>query len=400
MFSKIVIRSASNMNTIFTFQTAKRLISGPNSLGNLKEELNYFKDVQKVLIITQDFLKGFPCMDIITSVLEEKGIEYDIEIGIDPEPTVANIEGIHKSISKGNYDLFIGIGGGSVLDATKMLSVLDKNDLSLQEMLGTELIPNKGVPMILIPTTSGTGSEVTPNAIITIPEEELKIGIVSRHFLPDLVILDPVLTVTLPPSITAATGMDAFTHSFESYISNKANPISDLYALESMKLIAKSIVTAYTEADNLQARQDMLLASTYGGMALTAAGTAAVHALAYPLGGKFNIPHGEANSMLLPHVTRFNLDAIEERMSIVAKHIGIVSAESDIADSKAAEKLIEQIEEWTKELNVPQELSDFGISESDIPDLSKAAFKVRRLLDNNPKELSVEDIENIYKRLL
>lgn len=388
------------MNTTFTFQTAKRLISGPDSLENLKEELNYFKDVKKVLVITQGFLKEFPCMEIITSILEEGNIAYDIEVDVDAEPTVANIEEIHSRIVKGNYDLFIGIGGGSVLDAAKMLSVLEKNNLSLHEMLGTELIPNKGVPMILIPTTSGTGSEVTPNAIITIPEEELKVGIVSRHFLPDLVILDPKLTVTLPPSITAATGMDAFTHSFESYISNKANPISDMYALESMKLIAKSIVTSYTEADNLQARQDMLLASTYGGMALTAAGTAAVHALAYPLGGKFNIPHGEANSMLLPHVTRFNLDAIEERMAIVAKHIGIVSPESDIIDSKAAEKLIEQIEEWIQKLNIPQDLSDFGVSDSDVTILAEAAFKVRRLLDNNPKELSIEEIEEIYKRLL
>lgn len=388
------------MSTTFTFQTAKRLISGPNSLENLGEELGNFTDVKKVLIITQDFLKGFPCMDTIKAILDEKGIAYDIEVDVDAEPTVANIEGIHRRISEVNYDLFIGIGGGSVLDAAKMLSVLDKNDLSLLDMLGTELIPNKGVPMILIPTTSGTGSEVTPNAIITIPEEELKIGIVSRHFLPDLVILDPVLTVTLPPSITAATGMDAFTHSFESYISNKANPISDLYALESMKLIARSIVTSYIEADNIEARQDMLLASTYGGMALTAAGTAAVHALAYPLGGKFNIPHGEANSMLLPHVTRVNLDAIEERMAIVAKHIGVVSSESNATDSEAAERLIVQIEEWTQKLNIPQNLRDFGVSDSDVTTLSEAAFKVRRLLDNNPKELSVEDIKGIYKRLL
>lgn len=388
------------MNKTYTFQTTKRLISGENSLENLQSELDFFKDVKRVLVITQDFLINFPCMKTIKNILEEKGIGYDIEVDVDAEPTVANIEEIHERISNENYDLFIGIGGGSVLDATKMLSVLEKNNLSLKDMLGTELIPSKGVPMVLIPTTSGTGSEVTPNAIITIPEEELKIGIVSRYFLPDLVILDPVLTVTLPPSITAATGMDAFTHSFESYISNKANPISDLYALESMKLIANSIVASYKEPENLRARHDMLLASTYGGMALTAAGTAAVHALAYPLGGKFNIPHGEANSMLLPHVTRVNLDAIEGRMATIAKHIGIVSTESSIADSEASEKLIEKIEEWIMELNIPQDLSDFGVSDKDVAALSEAAFKVRRLLDNNPKKLSVKDIEGIYRRLL
>lgn len=388
------------MNNIFSFQTTKKIIAGNDSLYRLKEALQTFTQVEKVLIITQDFLVDFDCMNVIKQILKESKIKYDIETSVEQEPTVANIEGIHQKIVKENYDLFIGIGGGSVLDATKMLSVLENNELTLLEMLGTELIPNKGTPMILIPTTSGTGSEVTPNAIITIPEEELKVGIVSRFFLPDLVILDPVLTVTLPASITAATGMDAFTHSFESFISNKANPISDLYAMESMKLIAKSILTAYNQPNDLTARQDMLLASTYGGMALTAAGTAAVHALAYPLGGKFKIPHGEANSMLLPHVTRVNLDVIVERMALIARNIDILPSGKSYDDKQAAEYLILKIEDWTEKLNIPQNLKDFGVEESDIQVLSESAYKVRRLLDNNPKNLSIEEIENIYRELM
>lgn len=388
------------MNTTYQFQTANRLILGPNSLERIDEQLSTFKKVKNVLIICQLFLKDSAHIEKVTTILDNKNITYDIVTNVEPEPTVDNIEGIYNNIKSKSFDLFIGIGGGSILDATKMLSALKTNEMALRDMLGTELIPNKGIPMILIPTTSGTGSEVTPNAIITIPEEELKIGIVSRHFLPELVILDPVLTVTLPPNITAATGMDAFTHSFESYISNKANPISDLFALESMKLIANNIVDAYVEGDNVQARQNMLLASTYGGMALTASGTAAVHALAYPLGGKFNIPHGEANSMLLPHVTRYNLDMIEERMAQISVYIGIVSSEENLSTADSAERLITQIEEWTNQLNIPQSLQTFGVEDKDIADLATAAFKVKRLLDNNPKTLEVADIEEIYLRLL
>lgn len=385
---------------IYQFQTAKRIVSGENSLEQLGNELNSFGSVNKILIITQEFMEELPCLQKIKDILERKNIKYNVETSVEQEPTIENIEEIHKKIKIEEYDLFIGIGGGSVLDATKLLAVLETNNVLLTDVLGTELIENNSLPMILIPTTSGTGSEVTPNAIVTIPEEELKVGIVSRYLLPELVILDPILTVSLPKRITAATGMDAFTHSFESFISNKANPISNLYALESMKLIANSILVAYNEPDNIQARHDMLLASTYGGMALTAAGTAAVHALAYPLGGKFNIPHGEANSMLLPHVTRENLDVIMEKMKLIAQYIGIVDSESDISESEAANLLIEKIEMWTEELNIPQDLKEYGISDDDIEELSEAAYKVRRLLDNNPKDLTVEQISDIYKKLL
>lgn len=198
--------------------------------------------------------------------------------------------------------MLIGIGGGSVLDGVKLLSVMRTNDSSIRDMLGVNLVTKLGLPTILIPTTSGTGSEVTANAIVTIPEDELKVGVVSEYLLPALAVLDPELTISLPPKLTASTGMDAFTHAFESFISNKANPISDVFAAEAMRMIASSLVDAYENGYSLEARESMLLGSMYGGMALSSSGTAAVHALAYPLGGKFGIPHGVANAMLLPHV--------------------------------------------------------------------------------------------------
>lgn len=387
------------MTTIYSFQTAGRVIAGNDSLRELKNHLSILGDVKKAAIITTPFFETSSFIELIGEQLTGAGISYEVLAEIQPEPTVGHIEDVFASLSGQSFDLLIGLGGGSALDAAKILSVMSTNDLPLRDLIGTDKVEKEGIPTILIPTTSGTGSEVTPNAIVTVPEAELKEGVVSRYLLPSLVILDPVLTLTLPPNITAATGMDAFTHSFESFISTKANPISDMFAMESMRLISRSIITACEEGSNLEARHDMLMGSAYGGMALTSAGTAAVHALAYPLGGKFHIPHGEANSMLLPHVTRVNLDAIQERMALIAKEIGVVTSR-EASSAEAAEALITQIEEWTKRLNIPQNLKAFGIKEEDVEDLATAASKVTRLLNNNPKELTVADMQGIYRKLL
>src|SRR5699024_5729296 len=236
------------------------------------------------------------------------------------------------------------------------------------------------------------------NSIVTFPEKELKIGIVSKYLFPTIALLDPEITVTLPKKVTAATGMDAFTHAFESFISNKANYFSDMFALESIRLISDSIVESYENGTNVSAREKMLVGSMYGGMALTSAGTAAVHALAYPLGGKFDITHGVANSMLLPHVTEYNLDSIIDRMTAVANAMGLDI--STLSELEIAKSVIKKMEEWIEKLNIPQDLKEYGVSESHVKEISIAASKVTRLLDNNPKQMNLEDIENVYKKLL
>jgi alcohol dehydrogenase class IV len=286
-----------------------------------------------------------------------------------------------------------------VLDATKLLAALRTNESGIEEMLGTDRVAHAGLPTVLVPTTSGTGSEVTPNAIVTFPEQELKIGVVSRHLLPNAAILDPELTISLPGPVTAATGMDAFTHALESYISNKANPISDMFALESIRLISRSLVEAYENGESLAAREDMLIGSMFGGMALTSAGTAAVHALAYPLGGKFGITHGVANSMLLRHVMEFNMERIADRLHAVAQAMNVPGA-SSMSASRACEAVVARIALWTERLDIPQNLTEFGVAAEDVPELAIAASKVTRLLNNNPKPLDLGDIERIYRQLL
>ena len=384
----------------YQFQTAGKIVAGPHSLHSLGEHLHVIGPaLKRALVVTQSNMRQLGFTDDIVAQLSALGVSADVLTGVMQEPTADNIEQLTDPLAGEDYDVYIGIGGGSVLDAVKIMSVAKTNNMRVREMIGADRISRPGTPTVLIPTTSGTGSEVTPNAIVTLPEDELKIGIVSRFLLPQLVILDPILTLGLPKPITAATGMDAFTHALESFISNKANPISDMLALESLRSIAGSIVESFHNGSSVKARENMLIGSMYGGMALTCAGTAAVHAMAYPLGGKFNIPHGVANSMLLPHVMAFNLDHIVDRLAEVATAIGIANRD-DANRFAAAERVIALISEWTQELEIPQDLTAYGVQEADIAPLSTAAFNVRRLMDNNPKAMSVDDIERVYRKLL
>lgn len=388
------------MNTVYHFQGVKHIVHGPNSLDQLPEKLALLdRPIRRIAFITQPIMEENGVAGRVVSALKAKDIEALIVRDVQPEPTIENVETVYREqIEPFAPDAVLSIGGGSVLDAAKLFAVRLTNQQPLRDWLGIDLIATPGVPLVLVPTTAGTGSEVTPNAIVTLPDEELKVGIVSRHLLPQLVILDATLTVDLPKPITAATGMDAFIHSLESYISTKANPISDMFAMESMRLIGANLVEAYENGQSLKAREAMLLGSMYGGLALTAAGTAAVHALAYPLGGMFNITHGVANSMLLPHVMAFNLDAIVDRLANVARALDI--AQHGDSDEVAADKLLVRIHEWTAAIAIPQDLRVFGVSVDHLDALAVAASKVKRLLGNNPKPLSLDDIKAIYSRLL
>ncbi|MET3823780.1 alcohol dehydrogenase class IV [Burkholderia sp. PvR073] len=386
--------------TTYHFQTVKHIVHGAGSLGTLADKLSLLDTpVERIALITQPAMEELGIADRVIELLNAKDVDVRIIRGVEPEPTIGNVETVYQEqIAPFAPQAILSIGGGSVLDAAKLFAVRLTNDEPLRNWLGIDLIKHPGVPMILVPTTAGTGSEVTPNAIVTLPDEALKVGIVSRHLLPQIVILDAELTLGLPKPITAATGMDAFVHALESYISTKANPISDMYAMESMRLIGANIVEAYENGRSLKAREAMMLGSMYGGLALTAAGTAAVHALAYPLGGMFNVTHGVANAMLLPHVMAFNLDAIESRLSNVARALDLASKTD--ADPVAARKLIAKMEEWTAAVDIPQDLRKFGVSEEHLDALAVAASKVKRLLGNNPKALTLDDMKSIYSRLL
>ena len=388
------------MSQTYHFQTVKHIVHGAGSLALLPEKLALLDvPIKRIALITQPVMEQNGVIGRVVEALAARDIEARIVGGVEPEPTIENVETVFREqIAPFAPDAILSIGGGSVLDAAKLFAVRLTNEQPLRDWLGIDLIKRPGIPLVLVPTTAGTGSEVTPNAIVTLPDEELKVGIVSRHLLPQLVILDAELTFDLPKPITAATGIDAFVHSLESYISTKANPVSDMFAMESMRLIGANIVEAYQNGRSVKAREAMMLGSMYGGLALTAAGTAAVHALAYPLGGMFGITHGVANAMLLPHVMAFNKDAIVARLANVARALDI--SRHDDGDETAADALIERLTEWTDVVQIPQDLRQFGVSESHLDALAEAASKVKRLLGNNPKPLSHADIKAIYLRLL
>jgi alcohol dehydrogenase class IV len=246
------------MTQTYHFQTVKHIVHGAGSLALLPEKLALLDvPVARIALITQPVMEQNGVIGRVVEALAARGVEARIVRGVEPEPTIENVETVFREqIVPFAPDAILSIGGGSVLDAAKLFAVRLTNDQPLREWLGIDLIQHPGIPLILVPTTAGTGSEVTPNAIVTLPDEELKVGIVSRHLLPQLVILDAELTFELPKPITAATGIDAFVHSLESYISTKANPVSDMFAMESMRLIGANIVEAYQNGRSVKARGD------------------------------------------------------------------------------------------------------------------------------------------------
>jgi alcohol dehydrogenase class IV len=380
----------------YSLVNAGRIMAGLNSIEALKD-IVLDEEVKKVLIITDQGVFNAGLIAKPQAILETAGIEVKVINSTPPEPTVAQVEAIVKEAQTAGCQMIIGIGGGSSMDVAKIVSVLLTNDAPLYDLVKGAPIKKKGIPTIMIPTTAGTGSEVTYNAIVLVPEEELKIGIVSPKMMASYVILDPMMTLKLPKAITAATGMDALAHAIECYISKKANPFSDTFALKAVNLIAKSLRTAYNDGENVAARHDMLLGAMLAGICIATSSTTAVHALAYPLGGKYRIPHGLSNAILLPHVMKFTMDAAEEKFRDIAVAMDLPVAGLSVRE--AAEKMIENLYSLNSDLNIQVDLAAKGITEHDIDFMAEAALKVTRLLNNNPKALSKDDISEIYKKL-
>ncbi len=386
------------MSCIYSLLNIGKIVAGADSMLSIADIVADF-DVKHVVMITDQGVWDAGLIEKPKTLLEEAGIQVHIIRDTPPEPTVDQVQEICQAARAFDCQMIIGIGGGSSIDTAKLVSVLFTNDVNLRDLVkGKAQLKRRGIPTLMVPTTAGTGAEATPNAIVLVPEEELKVGIVSEKMLPDVVILDPVLTIKLPKAITANTGMDALCHAIECYISKKANPLSDTFAIRAISLIARSIRTAYQEGNNLAAREDMLLGAMFGGISIATSSTTAVHALSYPLGGKYHIPHGLSNAILLPDVMKFNLDVCEEKFRDIAVAMGI-----DIAGCttrEAAEKMLENLYSLIEDLEVTCDLRAKGINETVLEELVEAAAKVTRLLNNNPKAVTREDMREIYKKLL
>lgn len=380
----------------FIFSTTKSIVNIPNStseLGSYCEKLN----IKKVLLVTDPGIMKLGLDQKIIASLKNYSIDYVLfgEVQVDPPVDV-----IEKAIlyAKNNaIDGVIGLGGGSSLDTAKLIAALAYSKQNLSDVFGRNKLLHSRLPLIQIPTTAGTGSEVTPISIVT-TGEAMKMGIVSSVLLPDIAILDATLTLKLPPHITAATGIDAMVHAIEAYTSIiQKNIYSDMLAIEALKLMSKYIQTAVHQGDDLEARSNMMLGATLAGQAFANAPVAAVHALAYPLGGHYHIPHGLSNSLVLPHVMRFNIPAAAKLYAELAE---IIIPEKccllSFAEEKA-EALVQYLEYLIDDLGLQTSLESVGVGKSSLAMLAKDAIQQERLLINNPRPMNELDILAIYQ---
>src|SRR5215472_4463215 len=309
------------------------------------------------------------------------------------EPTIAAFNSSLARARATDPNCIVGVGGGSALDLAKLLAAFLRNDQRVEDTFGIGLLPSRNCHLVCIPSTSGTGSEVSPNAILLDESAQLKKGVISPYLVPDAAFIDPTLTHSVPPAVTAYTGLDALTHLIEAYTNRFAHPLVDLYALEGIALCARFLPRAVRSPNDAEAREGMSRASLYGGLCLGPVNTAAVHALAYPLGGEFHLPHGLSNAVLLPAVFRFNAEASPERHAAVARALGTAQQSNALDTAFAGAKQLEQL---SRDCGVDTNLRQHGIDRSTIPHLATAAMTVQRLLRNNPRDITQADAETIY----
>ncbi|MFC1534634.1 iron-containing alcohol dehydrogenase [Thermodesulfobacteriota bacterium] len=385
------------MDNVTIFSTTPRIVMGPGAVNQLGQEAHGLK-AGKVLFITDKGVVEAGLIKLAQEVLEKTGIKYAIFDGVEPDPRYEIIADCVEMIHREKADLIIGFGGGSSIDIAKAAAIMATNEGPIEEYFGIDLIPKPGLNTLMVPTTSGTGSEVTPIAILSDEKEKLKKGIISPYLFPSAAILDPELTLGLPPNITASTGMDALIHAIEAFTSINATDITDTLAFRAMGMIYENIRTAYANGNNLEARSKMLEGSLLAGMAFANAGVTAVHAFAYPIGAEFHIPHGVANTLMLPHVMRFNILGNLAKFAEISEAFGL-SVEG-LDDLRASEAAVEAIERLALDLRVPKHLAEFGVKEKDISVLAEGVMKVTRLLGNNPRIIGLDDAKQIYRAAL
>ncbi|MFP7288470.1 iron-containing alcohol dehydrogenase [Shouchella clausii] len=378
---------------VHVFKSAYKIMTGIGAISYLDSEIARLK-MNHPLVVTDKMIKKAGLLEEVTEALA--GRRYGVFLEVEPEPAFSVVEACKQTFVAGDHDGVIAIGGGSALDTAKATAAYVRYNGALADLIGTDLVPIKGVPLIAIPTTAGTGSEVTNMAILSDNDAKLKKGIVSDHLLPDVAIVSPELSRTTPPAVTAASGIDALVHGIEAYLSVNASPLTDALALQSIEKIARSLPEAYAKPTNLAAREEMAIASLMAGMAFGNAGVGAVHALAYPLGGRFKIAHGVSNAVLLPYVMRENKVACVDRLAIIAEALGV--KEKGMGASEGADQAISAMERLCGQVHIPSNLKKFGIRRADLTAMADDASKIDRLLKNNPRPLERDTILSIYER--
>jgi len=378
----------------FIFNTTKSIICEPGAVQKLGEIVK--REIgTRVLIVTDPGLIKAGLLTPATDSLDNAGVSYVIFKDVVADPPAHIVEAATEQARKEDIQGVIGLGGGSSMDVAKLVALLIGGNEKLNDIYGIGIAQGKRLPLIQIPTTAGTGSEVTPISIITVGETEKK-GVIAPQLLPDIALLDADLTLGLPAHVTAATGVDAMVHAIEAYTSTSINnnPISKVLAREALVLLGANIATAVHNGQDKTARSNMLLGSMMAGQAFANSPVAAVHALAYPLGGIFHIPHGLSNALILPHVMRFNAEACSADYAILA--VDVFPELAPLNEKERVEQFISKISKLNESLGLESKLRQVGITEKDIPRLVTAGMKQTRLLVNNPRPIDEAAALEIY----
>ncbi len=372
-----------------SFNTVRRIVSGCGCLESVGDEIKRLPG-KKVLVVTDPGIKAAGLLDLMAKALEGANIHYHFFTEVEPDPKIEVVTASLEAAKVFGPDVIIGFGGGSSLDISKITSVMLTNAGPIEKYFGLELVPNPGIPLVLIPTTAGTGSEMTSICVLSDTKNKVKKGIVSEYMFARVVLLDPLLTIGLPPHITAMTGMDALVHAIESYTGVRATVFTDTLNLQAIRMVAANLRKAYANGDNREARENMLYASCLAGMAFSNTQNGLDHALALAIGGKFHIPHGLLTAFILPWVMEYNLLANPQKFIQIARAFG--ENTDGLPGIEAARLSVKAIKSLLDDLDISYKLSQHNIPREEIPGLAKAAMGAARLISNNPRKATEKDV--------
>lgn len=384
----------TNILRQFSFELPTRIEYGVGVISKLGDELRLLK-AQKVAIITDPGIIKAGLLDKITSILKEEKLLYNVFDGVDPNPKDRNVESGAQVVRSFGADAMVAIGGGSVIDCAKAIGVLVSHDgMRIKDFEGKTAVKKQILPFIAIPTTAGTGSEVTFSAVITDTENNYKMTVRSPFMAAKVALLDPKLTVTVPPHITASTGMDALTHAIEAYTVKVSEPVSDALALYAIELISNNLVNAVKNGEDIEARACMLVGSLLAGIAFSHSDVGSVHCMAEALGGVYDAPHGICNAVLLPYVMEYNVEFCLEKYSRIAQAMGEVFYTIE----EGAMKAVERVKELAVDVGLPS-FKSLGVKEEDLEKLADMAAK-NISTESNPREMTKEDYLTLFRRAM
>jgi alcohol dehydrogenase class IV len=383
-----------DMGVLRTLLAPRKILFGVGAVDKVADEAKQLGG-KKVLLVTDETVMKLKIVDKVRGPLTSEGFDVDVWDKVEPEPTMPVAETLTKFARKKEYDSVVGVGGGSSLDMAKVAALMCTNPGDFKDYVGGVPLTRRGVPLLAIPTTSGTGSEATATLVVT--HKEMKTGITNPHVMPDTAIIDPALTLSLPQRVTANTGMDALSHAIEAYMSQKNNSFADAVALQSMRLIADNLRLAYAQGGNVEARANMSMASMLGGLSIANSSTCGGHAVAYGFAVMKQLPHGFTCAMALPFIMEYNLLAIPERLADVAEALG--EDTSGMHPREAAYEAVNAVARLNNDLGIPLSLEELDIKHDEIPLMADETMRIGRLLAVNPRSMNRDEAVGIFERM-